>query len=59
MIGIRLTRRGQSDDSPAGLISYTDWARKDVRTFVGSTQVLGHTLKTTEVAHSATSATPR
>ncbi|OLE36485.1 MAG: ABC transporter permease [Actinobacteria bacterium 13_1_20CM_3_68_9] len=37
---MRLTRRGQSDDSPAGLISYTDWARKDVRTFVGSTQVL-------------------
>ena len=37
---IRRPRRSAQDDSPVGLISYTDWARRDVKVFVGSTQVL-------------------
>jgi multiple sugar transport system permease protein len=40
VIGVRLPRRGGNDESPAGLISYTDWARRDVKLLVGSAQVL-------------------
>jgi len=40
VIGIRWPRRSAQDDSPVGLISYTDWARRDVKVFVGSAQVL-------------------
>ena len=39
-MGLRRPRRSAQDDSPVGLISYTDWARRDVKVFVGSTQVL-------------------
>jgi multiple sugar transport system permease protein len=39
-MGIRWPRRRAQDDSPVGLISYTDWARRDVKVFVGSAQVL-------------------
>jgi multiple sugar transport system permease protein len=39
-MGIRRPRRSAQDDSPVGLISYTDWARRDVKVFVGSAQVL-------------------
>jgi multiple sugar transport system permease protein len=39
-MGIRWPRRSAQDDSPVGLISYTDWARRDVKVFVGSAQVL-------------------
>jgi multiple sugar transport system permease protein len=39
-MGIRRPRRSAQDDSPVGLLSYTDWARRDVKVFVGSAQVL-------------------
>jgi len=40
VIGVRRTRRGGRDDSTAGLISYNDWRRRDVRWIVGSSHVL-------------------
>jgi multiple sugar transport system permease protein len=40
VIGVRLPRRGERDDSTGGLLSHNDWARRDVKWLVGSTQVL-------------------
>ena len=40
MIGVRLTRRGKDDVATGGLLSSNDWARRDVKWFLGSTQGL-------------------
>jgi len=40
VIGVRRRRRGGRDDSTAGLISYNDWRRRDVRWVVAPAQVL-------------------
>ena len=40
MIGVRLPRRREPDDSTGGLLSHNDWARPHVKWSVGSTQGL-------------------
>jgi multiple sugar transport system permease protein len=40
VIAVRLRRRSVPDDSTSGLLAHTDWARRDVKWFVGSTQAL-------------------
>jgi multiple sugar transport system permease protein len=40
VIGVRLRRRGATEDPTGGLLSYTDWARRDISWIFGSAQVL-------------------
>jgi multiple sugar transport system permease protein len=40
VISIRLPRRGGRDESPPGIISHTDWERRDVKWLVGFAQAL-------------------
>ena len=40
MIAVRLRRRDATDDPTGGLLSYTDWARRDIKWLVGSGQML-------------------
>jgi multiple sugar transport system permease protein len=40
VIGVRLRRRGATEDPTGGLLSYTDWARRDIKLLVGSAQLL-------------------
>lgn len=40
MTGLRLPRRGASEDSTGGLLAHNDWARRDVKWSVSSAQVL-------------------
>jgi multiple sugar transport system permease protein len=40
VISVRLRRRSATEDATGGLLSYTDWARRDIRWIFGSAQVL-------------------
>jgi multiple sugar transport system permease protein len=40
VIAVRLRRRGARDEPTGGLLSYTDWARRDIKWLVGSGQLL-------------------
>ena len=40
MIGLRLRGRDVAEDPTGGLLSFTDWARRDVKWLFGSAQAL-------------------